>query len=175
LARKYEIHVQRTVFPLHPDVPVEGMTLAELFRVPEHQLAEMRAHMENLMAAEELPYGDRTHTYNSRLAQELAKWADATARGSGIHRALYRAYFVDNTNLADPEALIRVAASVGLPASEAREVVEGRLFREAVDADWQRARAMGVTGVPTFVVGDRGVVGAQPYEVLVQLVLEGGR
>ena len=28
----------------------------------------------------------------------------------------------------------------------------------------------GVTGVPTFVIGDRGVVGAQPYEALEQLV-----
>ena len=158
LAREYDFHVLYTVFPLHPDVPAEGMTLADLFRVPEHQLAEMRARLENLMAAEGLPYGDRTHTYNSRLAQELAKWADATVPGSEIHGALYRAYFVDNTNLADREALIRVATSVGLPASEAREVLEGRSFREAVDADWQRARAMGVTGVPTFIVGDRGVV-----------------
>jgi predicted DsbA family dithiol-disulfide isomerase len=43
-------------------------------------------------------------------------------------------------------------------------------MRKAVDADWARSRALGVTGVPTFVIGRKAVVGAQPYEVLEQLV-----
>jgi len=41
-------------------------------------------------------------------------------------------------------------------------------------ADWRRCRNLGITAVPTFVVGDDGVVGAQPYEVLETLVVEGG-
>ena len=45
-----------------------------------------------------------------------------------------------------------------------------RSFKNAVDADWQKSRAYGVTGVPTFVTGGRSVVGAQPYEVLEELV-----
>ena len=39
----------------------------------------------------------------------------------------------------------------------------------AVDADWAKSRQYGVTGVPTFVAGGYGVVGAQPYEALEQL------
>jgi predicted DsbA family dithiol-disulfide isomerase len=66
--------------------------------------------------------------------------------------------------------LVEVAASVGLPAEKAREVIEQRTHRAAVDADWEKSRQYGVTGVPTFVVGNRGVVGAQPYEVLEELV-----
>jgi len=45
-----------------------------------------------------------------------------------------------------------------------------RRMRAAVDADWARSRALGVTGVPTFVMGRKAVVGAQPYEALEQLV-----
>ena len=52
--------------------------------------------------------------------------------------------------------------------------LERRTFRDAVDADWELSRRYGVTGVPTFVVGRQGVVGAQPYEVLEQLVLKEG-
>jgi predicted DsbA family dithiol-disulfide isomerase len=52
-------------------------------------------------------------------------------------------------------------------------VIEKRTFKEAVDADWKLSRDYGVTGVPTFVVGRYGVVGAQPYETLVQLVQKG--
>jgi predicted DsbA family dithiol-disulfide isomerase len=49
-------------------------------------------------------------------------------------------------------------------------VLERRTFRTAVDADWEASRRLGVTGVPTFVAGRYGVVGAQPYEVLEELV-----
>ena len=69
-----------------------------------------------------------------------------------------------------PEVLVEIAASVGLPAEQAREVIEKRTHRAAVDADWNLSRQYGVTGVPTFVAGNQGVVGAQPYEILEQLV-----
>ena len=58
----------------------------------------MNQRMVELMRAEGLPYGERTHTYNSRLAQELGKWADACGV-EAIHDILYRAYFVENRNI----------------------------------------------------------------------------
>jgi predicted DsbA family dithiol-disulfide isomerase len=57
-----------------------------------------------------------------------------------------------------------------LYGDRAREVLEKRTHKEAVDADSEKWRRYGVTGVPTFVVGERGVVGAQPYEAIEQLV-----
>jgi len=130
--------------------------------------------MKRLMDAEGLPYGRRTHTYNSRLAQELGKWADTQPGGEAIHDRLYRAYFVEARNLADVDLLVEIAASVGLPGAEARAVIEERRFKEAVDADWAKSHQYGATGVPTFVAARYGVVGAQPYEVLQQLVEKAG-
>ncbi|MNC97994.1 DSBA-like thioredoxin domain protein [compost metagenome] len=66
--------------------------------------------------------------------------------------------------------LVEIAQSVGLPGDKAREVIEKRTYRAAVDADWAKSREYGVTGVPTFVAGQQGVVGAQPYEALEELV-----
>ena len=126
------------------------------------------------MAEEGLPYGDRTHTYNSRLAQEVGKWADAEGHGDAFHEAMFHAYFVDALNIADPELLAQLAESVGLSGDEARAVMAERRFQAAVDADWQRSRDFGITGVPTFVANGRGVVGAQPYEVLERLVVTAG-
>ena len=127
-----------------------------------------------MRAEEGLPFSQRTMTYNSRLAQELAKWAETLDGGAGIHDAMYRAYFVNGLNIALVENLMTVVRQLGLPESEAREVLVSRRFRDAVDADWRRCRNLGVTAVPTFVVGDDGVVEVQPYEVLETLVLEGG-
>ena len=49
-------------------------------------------------------------------------------------------------------------------------MLEQRTFKDAVDADWALSRQYGITGVPTFVAGRFGVVGAQPYEALEELV-----
>jgi predicted DsbA family dithiol-disulfide isomerase len=157
------------------------MTLDELFGARGGDPAEQKkqrdarqARMKALMDAEGLPYGERTHTYNSRLAQELGTWADTQPGGEEIHDALFKAYFVQNRNIGDIEVLVEIARAVGLDADEARTVLAERRFKDAVDADWQKSRAYGVTGVPTYVAAGYGVVGAQPYEVLQSLMQEAG-
>ena len=162
--------VQWVHFPLHPETPAEGRSLKELFAGRNYDIDARQREMRERMAAEGLPYGNRSMTYNSRLAQELGKWADTQPGGEAIHDALFRAYFVDGKNIGDPSVLLDMAKQVGLDEAKAREVLEKRTFKAAVDEDWAKSRAYGVTGVPTFVAGRYGVVGAQPYEALEQLV-----
>jgi len=174
LKQAFEVETRLVHFPLHPETPVEGRSMAELYAGRNVDPEAIYARMKTLMDAEGLPYGRRTHSYNSRLAQELGKWADTQPGGEAIHDALYRAYFVEARNIGDPEILVEIARSVGLPADEARAVLAERRFKDAVDADWTKSHAYGVTGVPTFVAARYGVVGAQPYEVLVQLLEKAG-
>jgi predicted DsbA family dithiol-disulfide isomerase len=168
------LHIVWTHFPLHPETPESGLTLEELFAGRNVDVEAMQARMRDLMVQEGLPYGRRTNTFNSRLAQELGKWAETRPHGAGIHDALFRAYFVDGTNIGKVDTLVQIAEALGLPSFEARQVLVSRHFKDAVDADWQRARTFGITGVPTFVADGRGVVGAQPYEVLERLVVAAG-
>ncbi len=166
--------MQLVHFPLHPDTPMEGRSLEELFAGRDYDVDAMYARMKGLMEAESLPYGKRTHTYNSRLAQELGKWADTQDRGYAIHDALYKAYFVEARNIGDVDVLMDVVRAVGLPEDAAREVLEKRTFKDAVDGDWAKSHQYGVTGVPTFAAGGYGVVGAQPYEAMEDLVKNAG-
>jgi predicted DsbA family dithiol-disulfide isomerase len=172
LKREHGVKVEWVHFPLHPDTPAQGRSLDDLFAGRNVDRKAMHAQMKARMDKEGLPYGERTMTYNSRLAQELGKWADTQPGGDALHDALFRAYFVDGRDISDPAVLLEIASSVGLPADGAREVIERRTFKDAVDADWKLSREYGITGVPTFVVGRQGVVGAQPYEALAQLVRE---
>jgi predicted DsbA family dithiol-disulfide isomerase len=170
LAREHGVKVKWIHFPLHPDTPQEGKSLEALFAGRGYDIPKMQAQMRARMAAEGLPYGERTMTYNSRLAQELGAWADTQPGGGKIHDALFRAYFVEAKNIGDPAVLMEEVRKLGLSEEEARKVLEERTFKGAIDADWQKSRAYGVSGVPTFVIGRNAVVGAQPYEVLEQLV-----
>jgi predicted DsbA family dithiol-disulfide isomerase len=174
LKQAFEVETRLVHFPLHPETPPEGRSMAELYAGRDVDPEAMYARMKGLMDAEGLPYGRRTHTYNSRLAQELGKWADTQPGGEAIHDALYRAYFVDARNIGDPEVLVEIAQSVGLSPEEAGAVLAERRFKDAVDADWAKSHAYGVTGVPTFVAARYGVVGAQPYEILEQLLEKAG-
>ena len=171
LQKAYDFDTELVHFPLHPDTPKDGLALKDLFvgRSAE-DMEKMQSQMKARMDAEGLPYGTRTHTYNSRLAQELGKWADTQEGGGALHPALFRAYFVDGKNIGDAGVLEDLAGSVGLDTKAAREVLHDRTFSDAIDQDWSRSTGMGVTGVPTFVAGGYGVVGAQPYEVLEQLM-----
>ena len=123
------------------------------------------------MDHEGLPYNaERNVSYNSRLAQELSKWAESKEKGDEIHSALFRAYFVEVKNIGKVEPLVEIAKEVGLPAEEATEVLISRSFKNAVDEDWRRCAAVGVNAVPTFLAGRYLMVGAQPYEELERLV-----
>jgi predicted DsbA family dithiol-disulfide isomerase len=174
LRKEHGVRVKWVHFPLHPDTPQAGRSLEDLFAGRGYDVPKMQAQMRARMQAEGLPYGNRSMTYNSRLAQELGAWADGQPGGEAIHDALFRAYFVDARDISDPEVLVEIAASVGLPAAQAREVIEKRTHKAAIDADWEKSRRYGVTGVPTFVIGSNGVVGAQPYEALEALVKQAG-
>ena len=138
---------------------------------PTADIPAMIHRLKTLMDAEGLPFGaDRYMTYNSRLAQELAKWGEDWPQSEQLNMALYQAYFVDGKNIGSIDVLLQIVEQMGLPLDAARDVLKKRTMRDAVDADWQHARNIGISSVPTFAVGLTGVVGAQPYEQLASLV-----
>lgn len=171
---EFDLSLKVVLFPLHPETPPEGQTLEQLFAGRGIDVAASQAEMSARVASEGLPYGHRTMTFNSRRAQELAKWAEAAGAGKEVHNLLYRSYFVDGNNLATDETLEAVVNQLGLSFDAAREALATQEFAADVDQDWQRCRELGVTGVPAFICKDRGVVGAQPISTLRQLVRDAG-
>src|SRR5262245_45688980 len=150
IRQNFDVDVQWVYFPLHPDTPKEGLLLTDLFAGRNFDLNAAHARLKSLMDAEGLRFSQqRTHTYNSRLAQELAKAFDA------VRDPLYRAYFEESKNIGNVEVLVDIARSVGVPEPEARRVLTERTFKQAVDADWEKARRYGITGVPSFVAGNQ--------------------
>jgi predicted DsbA family dithiol-disulfide isomerase len=166
LRKIYDIAVHWTAFPLHPETPEDGMTLEELFAGKPIDIKKVMARLKHVADELGLALAEREKTYNSRRAQELAKWAESEEKGDPFHEAVFRAYFVDGRNIGRMDELVALAKSVGLPEKEARSVLELRAFKEAVDSDWERSHALGITGVPTFVVDNRAAVGFRTYEDL---------
>jgi len=162
LIREFGLTARHTVFPLHPETPEDGQTLEDLFQ-GRYDIPNLMARLRQVAGELGLPLSDRTHTYNSRRAQELGKWAGEQGRGDAFRDAVYRAYFVEGKNIARVEVLSGIAEGIGLDPVEAEQALREERYAAAVDADWHHARELGVSAVPTVVYGNKGLVGFRPY------------
>jgi predicted DsbA family dithiol-disulfide isomerase len=87
---------------------------------------------------------------------------------------VFRAYFVDGLNISAIPVLTALAASTGLSADEASEVLQTRSFKSAVDADWRLSEELKIRAVPTLMLNQDRLVGAHPYEDYVKLMESNG-
>lgn len=161
-------------FPLHPETPLDGRTLEDLFAGRNVNIDTLMKLLKKTADENDLPFGDRKMTFNSRRAQELGKWAESLEKRDAFDDAAFRAYFVDGLNIAEIPVLMSVIRSAGMDTGEAERVLREGRFKGAVDRDWAYSRECGITAVPTFMIGELGAVGAQPYETLERLVLAAG-
>lgn len=167
-------------FPLSPDTPTTpgGRDIVAHLRARGLDVEAAMARLAPMMAAEGLEYPtalEGRRQYNTSRAQELALWAEATGTPEqldALHDRLFRAYQVENLDVHDLGVLAQIAAEVGLDADAARAALEAGEFATAREQAWRVAMQAGVRSVPTYVSEGRGVVGAQPVEVLREL-LEG--
>ena len=110
----------------------------------------------------------RSNTFDAHRVIHLA-----AARGiqDAVKERLMRAYFTEGEPVGDRDALLRIATDAGLDAAEVEQVLDTDEHADAVRADEAEARALGISGVPFFVV-DRlyGVSGAQPADQLLAVL-----
>lgn len=170
---EYDVEIAWRAFELHPGIPPEG----EPIPWPPQRLAGALEHVRQMATQVGLPVADRTHWYNSVPAHEAAEWAHDHASHEveeAFRRALFRAYFAEGRNIGDPDVLVELASAEGLDGNALRRSLDAHEYLERVHAQFQEARELGVTGVPTYVAGQYGLVGAQPYEAFHELMAAAG-
>lgn len=111
----------------------------------------------------------RSRVYNTFDAHRLLHWAKSQGRQRELKHALFKANFTEDLDVADAGVLVELAASVGLDAQEAREVLaSGRHADEVREAEhlWQ---SRGINSVPGIVINGKWLIsGGQPPEVFEQ-------
>ena len=163
-------------FELNPDIPREGIPRAD-YIAKKFGARGYSAHDRLVHAGAQLgiPFAfDKIERQpNTLAAHALIERARAGGVQPAVKEALMKAYFVDGLDLTDDKTLVRVAAEAGLDRKEAEAAIADEGLRKAVAEEEDKARAMGVNGVPFFVFnGKLAVEGAQPPEVLLEAMLE---
>lgn len=156
------MEVEWRAFELHPETPLEGMRLPWADDPRYEAMAERLREMAGEVG---LPMNPPTLISNSRRALEAAEYAREQGKHDAFHDAVFRAYFAQGKDIGDWGVLQELAEAVDLDGAAMREAVERGTYRAAVNTQVSEARRLGITGVPTYILDNLTVVGAQPYEV----------
>ena len=138
--------------------------------VPSAQ--QMTDHMTQQAAAEGLDFRfDKAVRANTFDAHQVIHLAGERGVQDAVEERLLTACFSEGEAVGDRETLVRLAAEAGLDADEVRAALEDQRYAGAVRADEAEAQALGISGVPFFVVDRKyGVNGAQPADALLQVL-----
>jgi predicted DsbA family dithiol-disulfide isomerase len=159
-------------FELNPRTPRGGVALEQLF---PGRAEAMRAHAQQVaqrfgVTGMRVP----ARLNNTRRVLALTEWARTQGKLTEFRDAAMEAYWRQGADLEDPQVLGRLAEQVGLPAEQASAAMDSPEYLERVDALQAEGRAAGVSGIPTFFIGNVRVVGCQPYEVFVEAARQAG-
>lgn len=156
--------------PQAPRTSEETMNelLARKYGMSQKQAAAANDRVSAIAAQDGLDYHmDQVQYGNTFDAHRLIHLAAAHDLQQEMEERFFKAYFTEGAKLGDTETLVKLAAEVGIDAEEARAVLASDRYADEVRADIQRARRLGVQGVPFFAIDEKyGVSGAQPADVL---------
>lgn len=165
-------------FQLDPDMPPEGRDRVAHMTAKFGDLARLEpAHARLVEAGRAVglayDFTAITRAPNSLDAHRVIRWATAEGRQTETAMELFRRYFEAGEDISDPAVLAAAATAAGLDGAAIGRLLAGDADRDEVRAEAEAAREMGVTGVPTFLIGRRyAVSGAQPVETWLQIADE---
>lgn len=161
-------------FELDPSLPEGQATpildvLASKYGMSQAQAQQAEARVAALAEAEGLDFTvDRAmgNTFDAHRLIHLGRQHGIQER---VAQDLYHAYFGEGRSVFDQDALVGLAAGAGLDSDGARQALQDGSYGDAVQADEDEARRLGIGGVPFCVLGAKyGVSGAQPTETVTQ-------
>lgn len=157
-------------YQLNPDLPHEGMDRRAYLEAKFGGAENVRRIHDRIGAVAEeaglhIDWDRIGRAPNTLDAHRVLRWAAAEGVQTPVKMALFTRYFGLGEDISDPEVLAGAASDAGMEAAVVARLLAGDTDREAVRAEAEHFRAMGVTGVPTFIIGGRYVVsGAQRPE-----------
>lgn len=106
----------------------------------------------------------------TRKAHEAAAYARTVDRFEAMHKALYRAYWLEGRDIGRIDVLTAIGAEVGLDALELRVALDVDARTADVMAAEAAATALGVRAVPAYRLGGRLLTGLHEPAALRQWV-----
>ena len=171
LWREYDFTLDWAPYFLDPTIPPEGRERTPGAPDAPRSELELRGEAEGLEFRRGRTF--TPHTHLALQASEYARERGGTETVMDYYRALFERHFTRHENLMDSDVLVSAAVECGLDGEDLRRALQEGAYRQAVDEGIDHSYAIGVTGIPTFILNDQyAVVGAQPYEVFERIMAQ---
>ncbi|MBL4805768.1 MAG: DsbA family oxidoreductase [Rhodobacteraceae bacterium] len=165
-------------FQLNPDMPAAGMDRREYLEQKfGGQKGAIKVYSQIAQTAEaaglDIDFAKMLRTPNTIDAHRLIHWARLDGKQNTVVDELFNRFFKEGQDISDHSVLIEAAKAAGMDSEMViRLLATDADIAETRDAD-QKARAMGITGVPTFLIDGQYVVsGAQETTFWLNLIEE---
>ena len=167
LKPEFDFTVRHRGFQIHPDWPAEGMP-AEQWR-PDMDLKTRQALWERIGAmgaAAGVEMKPPRTLANSMLALQAGEFAAEAGVAEAFEERVFRAYFTEGLNIGRRDVLLDLGAEVGLDRGALGEALDSGKYAMRIKNNGMSASQKGISGVPTFLIGDWPLVGAQSEDVM---------
>lgn len=127
-----------------------GITLEEA----EVKLVEI----ENIASADGLKINLKDKTLrSSKDAHRIAKYVQSKYPETALKlvEEIFKAYFVDEKNIADIKVLGPIAVSCGIEESEVTKILENNYYNIEIELDKDEAITHGITATPCFILNQK--------------------
>jgi predicted DsbA family dithiol-disulfide isomerase len=162
LKPEFDFQIEWRGFQIHPDWPAEGIPSEKVREAGD--AAARKATWQRIVAmADAVGFEIKAPTMftNSRAALAATEFARESGRDEALEERIYRAYFNEGENIGDAGVVARLAAEAGLDAGEVADAIKSPKYEMRLKNNALAANQRGVSGVPTFFIGEFPLVGAQ--------------
>ena len=167
LKSEFDFTVHHRGFQIHPEWPAEGMP-AEQWRPdmdPKTRLA-MWERISAMGAAAGVEMKAPATLANSMPALQVGEFAAAADLAEAFEDRIFRAYFAQGLNIGKRDVLLDLAAEVGLDRAALGDALDSGKYATRIRNNAMAASQRGISGVPTFFIGDWPLAGAQSEDVM---------
>jgi predicted DsbA family dithiol-disulfide isomerase len=104
------------------------------------------------------------------LALYFSEFARKKGRFDEFHKLVFDAYWKNGEDIGNLDLLLKIAESIGFKGNEILEYINSIEPFDELKRSLSDLRKFGINGVPTFIIGDKIIVGAQSYEVFENVI-----
>lgn len=173
-----EVTIQFHPFELNPNMPQEGQDvrehIMEKYGLTPAQSDQNRKQLIDAGASVgfKFDYFDGMRMANTFNAHQVLHYAGENGKQEALKLRLFAAYFSERKNVNDIDVLVNEAVSVGLNNQEVVELLANQTYADVVREHENLWLQRGIQSVPTFVIGNSGVAGAQDPDTLAQFIVQ---
>jgi len=178
LAGQFAVRKVWKPFELNPDMPEAGVA-RKVYRQRKFgsldfsEQLDAQVREKGRAAGLEFRHDLMEWTPNTVDCHRLIWFSGQEGRQNDVVERLFSAYFNEGRNIGDWDIMTQLASEAGLNRDRVRALLESGEGAKEVSAELAKAREMGISGVPTFMVDGQPLMsGAAPPQLLASTIAE---